>query len=99
MAVIPHLLTLADLSGPQIHRAVSHAYHPKQLSTPWLAPQLGSGKQLRLRMASQSLFNKSVALLFSKCSTRTRVATETASLLLSGRALFLGKYDIQLGVN
>jgi ornithine carbamoyltransferase len=99
MAVVPHLLTLADLSGPQIHRAVSHAYHLKQLSTPWLAPQLASGKQPRLRMPSQSLFNKSVALLFSKRSTRTRVAAETASLLLGGRALFLGKDDIQLGVN
>lgn len=99
MAVIPHLMTLADLSGPQIHRAVSHAYHLKQLSTPWLAPQLVSGKQPRLRMPSQSLFNKSIALLFSKRSTRTRVAAETAALLLGGRALFLGKEDIQLGVN
>jgi ornithine carbamoyltransferase len=92
-------MTLADLSVPQIHRAVSHAYHLKQLSTPWLAPQLGSGKQPRLRMPSQSLFNKSIALLFSKRSTRTRLAAETAALLLGGRALFLGKDDIQLGVN
>jgi len=99
MAVVPHLKTLADLSVPQIRRAVSHAYHLKQLSTPWLAPQLGSGKQPRLRMPSQSLFNKSIALLFSKRSTRTRVAAETAALLLGGRALFLGKDDIQLGVN
>jgi ornithine carbamoyltransferase len=99
MAVVPQLMTLADLSGPQIHRVVSHAYHLKQLSTPWLAPQLGSRKQPRLRMPSQSLFNKSVALLFSKRSTRTRVAAETAALLLGGRALFLGKEDIQLGVN
>ena len=99
MAVVPQLMTLADLSGPQIHRIVNHAYHLKQLSTPWLAPQLGSRKQPRLRMPSQSLFNKSVALLFSKRSTRTRVAAETAALLLGGRALFLGKEDIQLGVN
>jgi aspartate carbamoyltransferase catalytic subunit len=99
MAVVPHLMTLADLSGPQIYRAINHAYHLKQLSTPWLAPQLGSGKQPRLRMPSQSLFNKSVALLFSKRSTRTRLAAETAALLLGGRALFLGKEDIQLGVN
>ncbi|KAI0293895.1 Aspartate/ornithine carbamoyltransferase [Multifurca ochricompacta] len=89
MAAVPHLMTLADLSGPQILRAVSHAYHLKQLSTPWLAPQLNSGKQPRLRMPSQSLFN----------NTRTRVAAETASLLLGGRSLFLGKEDIQLGVN
>ena len=99
MTVVPHLMTLADLSVPQIHRAVSHAYHLKQLSSPWLAPQLGSGKQPRLRMPSQSLFNKSIALLFSKRSTRTRVAAETAALLLGGRALFLGKDDIQLGAN
>lgn len=99
MAVVPRLMSLADLSGPQIHRAISHAYHLKQLSTPWLAPQPGSGKQPRLRMPSQSLFNKSIALLFSKRSTRTRLAAETAALLLGGRALFLGKDDIQLGVN
>jgi ornithine carbamoyltransferase len=99
MAIVPHLMTLADLSGPQILRAVTHAYYLKQLSTPWLAPQFGSGKQSRLRMPSQSLFNKSIALLFSKRSTRTRLAAETASLLLGGRALFLGKEDIQLGVN
>ncbi|KAF8263599.1 ornithine carbamoyltransferase [Lactarius quietus] len=99
MAVVPHLMTLADLSGPQILRIVAHAHHLKQLSTPWLAPQLSSAKQPRLRMPSQSLFNKSIALLFSKRSTRTRLAAETASLLLGGRALFLGKEDIQLGVN
>lgn len=50
-------------------------------------------------MPSQSLFNKSIALLFSKRSTRTRLSAETASVLLGGRALFLGRDDIQLGVN
>jgi ornithine carbamoyltransferase len=99
MAIVPHLMTLADLSGPQIHRVITHAHHLKQLSTPWLAPQLRSGKQPQLRMPSQSLFNKSIALLFSKRSTRTRVAAETAAVLLGGRALFLGKEDIQLGVS
>ncbi|KAI0288727.1 ornithine carbamoyltransferase [Russula brevipes] len=99
MAVVPHLMTLADLSVPQINRVLSHSYHLKRLSAPWLAPQRGSGKQPRLQMPSQSLFNKSIALLFSKRSTRTRVSAETAALLLGGRALFLGKEDIQLGVN
>ncbi|RKP24231.1 ornithine carbamoyltransferase [Syncephalis pseudoplumigaleata] len=37
--------------------------------------------------------------MFSKRSTRTRVATETAITHLGGRALFLGAQDIQLGVN
>ncbi|KAH9979546.1 Aspartate/ornithine carbamoyltransferase [Lactifluus volemus] len=82
---------------PQILNAVTHSHHLKNLSIPWLIP--GLGMQPRLRMPSQSLLNKSIALLFSKRSTRTRVAAETASLLLGGRALFLGKEDIQFGVS
>ncbi|TFY82163.1 hypothetical protein EWM64_g1855 [Hericium alpestre] len=100
MHAIPHLMTLADLTGPQILRLVTHAHFLKQVSLPWLAPQFTTqGKRGQLRMPSQSLFNKSIALLFSKRSTRTRVAAETASVLLGGRALFLGREDIQLGVN
>lgn len=93
-------MTLADLSPQQITRIINHAYYLKQVSLPWLRPQRPAGKkQPHLRMPSQSLFNKSIALLFSKRSTRTRVASETATMLLGGRALFLGSEDIQLGVN
>lgn len=53
----------------------------------------------RLALPSQSLFSKTIALLFSKRSTRTRLAAETSASLLGGRALFLGRDDIQLGVN
>ncbi|KAI0776850.1 mitochondrial ornithine carbamoyltransferase [Trametes elegans] len=94
---VPHLLTLADLSPSQIQRIVRHAHFLKRTSLPWLAPQK---RHVALqRLPSQSLFNKSVALLFSKRSTRTRLSAETAALLLGGQALFLGKDDIQLGVN
>jgi ornithine carbamoyltransferase len=99
MSVVPRLMTLADLSGPQINRLVNHAHHLKHLSMPWLAPQHATKKKSNLRMPSQSLFNKSIALLFSKRSTRTRLAAETAAVLLGGRALFLGSSDIQFGVN
>lgn len=99
MSVVPRLMTLADLSGPQINRLVNHAHHLKHLSMPWLAPQHATKKKSNLRMPSQSLFNKSIALLFSKRSTRTRIAAETAAVLLGGRALFLGSSDIQFGVN
>ncbi|KAI6017851.1 Aspartate/ornithine carbamoyltransferase [Pisolithus marmoratus] len=99
MSAVPHLMSLADLTAPQILRIVNHAHYLKQVSLPWLAPQSSSKKSARLRMPSQSLFNKSVALLFSKRSTRTRVSAETAAVLLGGRALFLGREDIQLGVN
>lgn len=92
-------MTLADLTVPQINRIISHSHTLKQVSLPWLAPQSQSKKQRALRMPSQSLFNKSIALLFSKRSSRTRISAETAASLLGGRALFLGKDDIQLGVN
>ncbi|KAF8582405.1 hypothetical protein K439DRAFT_1413350 [Ramaria rubella] len=95
-ATVPHLLTLADLTPPQITRILQHSLALKQTSLPWLQPQR---LPPRLRLPSQSLFNKSVALVFSKRSTRTRLSAETAAELLGGRALFLGKDDIQLGVN
>ena len=98
MSPVPHLMTLADLTAPQIMRLVNHAHYLKRVSLPWLAPQSQS-KSPRLRMPSQSLFGKSIALLFSKRSTRTRLSAETAAVLLGGRALFLGREDIQLGVN
>ncbi|KAF8840429.1 ornithine carbamoyltransferase [Paxillus ammoniavirescens] len=99
MSPVPHLMSMADLTGPQILRLVNHAHYLKQVSLPWLAPQSQSKKNARLRMPSQSLFNKSIALIFSKRSTRTRLAAETSAVLLGGRALFLGHEDIQLGVN
>lgn len=98
MARVPRLMSMADLAGPQIQRLVGHAHALKQTSLPWLAPQSKHLRQ-RQRLPSQSLFNKSIALLFSKRSTRTRVSAETAAVLLGGRALFLGREDIQLGVN
>jgi len=96
---VPHLMTLADLSPSQINNIVSHAHHLKHISLPWLSPQQRGVKASKLRMPSQSLFSKSIALLFSKRSTRTRLSAETAAVLLGGKALFLGKDDIQLGVN
>ena len=98
MSRVPHLMTMADLTGPQIMRMVNHAHALKQTSLPWLVPQ-SNQKKTRLRMPSQSLFNKTIALVFSKRSTRTRVSAETAAVLLGGRALFLGREDIQLGIN
>lgn len=98
---VPHLMTLADLSVPQINRILAHSLSLKQQSTPWLQPMGSISKraQGRMRMPSQSLFNKTIALLFSKRSTRTRLAAETSAVVLGGRALFLGREDIQLGVN
>jgi ornithine carbamoyltransferase len=95
-------MTLAELSPKQIQGLLTHAHHCKQTSLPWLRPHsaaIGAVQRNRLRLPSQSLFNKTVALMFSKRSTRTRLAAETSISLLGGRALFLGAQDIQLGVN
>lgn len=98
--IVPHLMTLADLSTPHIKRILTHSLYCKQISKPWLLPHTRKlTKKNQLRLPSQSLFNKTIALLFSKRSTRTRLASETSVSLLGGKALFLGKEDIQLGVN
>ena len=94
-----HLMTLADLSPAQINRVLSHALTLKNQSQPWLQHVASAKGTKKMRLPSQSLFLKTIALLFSKRSTRTRVAAETSASLLGGQALFLGADDIQLGVN
>ena len=96
---VPHLMTLADLSGPQINRILAHSLQLKRRSTPWLLPQMAGAKKHKMRLPSQSLFGKSIAILFSKRSTRTRLAAETSAEILGGKTIFLGLDDIQLGVN
>ena len=100
MASVKHLMSLADLSVPQINHLIHLAAKLKNVSTPLLRHvEPGAPSRLTLPIPPQSLSHKSVALIFNKRSTRTRVAAETATVLLGGRALFLGKEDIQLGVN
>ncbi|GAA6063899.1 hypothetical protein JCM10212_002431 [Sporobolomyces blumeae] len=104
----PHLLTLADLTVPQIQSLVSSAVafkkHYKSLAIPESARIEGASYEKGDPNASEdvkrkSLESKTVALMFSKRSTRTRVASETAVQLLGGHPMFLGSADIQLGVN
>ncbi|KAK4688836.1 ornithine carbamoyltransferase, partial [Tremellales sp. Uapishka_1] len=84
----PHLLTLADLSPKQISSLLISSLAFKHVF-----------KAIGPVAVQKSLSDRTVALLFSKRSTRTRVASESAVASLGGNAMFLGSQDIQMGVN
>jgi ornithine carbamoyltransferase len=87
-----HLLSIADLSVPELTSILSRSAELKQsVKARNLLP--GSTEFTPGPLAGQS-----VAMMFSKRSTRTRVSTESAIALLGGHPMFLGKDDIQLGV-
>lgn len=95
----PHLLTLADLSVPQIQGLISHAVALKKYYKSRAIPQAGriAGAQFEQGDAQapgedvtgKSLTDKTVAFMFSKRSTRTRVSGETAVKLLGALSLLL----------
>jgi ornithine carbamoyltransferase len=90
----PHLLTIADLTRAELAALVLGAHAHKSAARASATGPLLPAPQLRA-----ALSGRQVALLFSKRSTRTRVSTEGAVAALGGHALFLGRDDIQLGVN
>ncbi|THX16121.1 ornithine carbamoyltransferase [Aureobasidium pullulans] len=84
-----HLMSIADLTPAELSTLVRNAASHKNAVKSGHVPASLQG----------SLFGKTVALTFSKRSTRTRVSTEGAVALMGGHPMFLGKDDIQLGVN
>ncbi|MCL1820076.1 MAG: ornithine carbamoyltransferase [Oscillospiraceae bacterium] len=78
-----HLLKMADLSGEEIIKILDLADQMKY--------NLKNGIEHRI------LEGKSLAMIFSKSSTRTRVSFEVGIGQMGGRALFLSSNDIQLG--
>ena len=84
-----HLLSIADLTPVELTTLVRNAASHKQAIKSGSVPVSLLG----------SLSGKTVAMPFSKRSTRTRVSTEAAVATMGGHAMFLGKDDIQLGVN
>ncbi|THZ00785.1 ornithine carbamoyltransferase [Aureobasidium pullulans] len=84
-----HLMSIADLTPAELSTLVRNAASHKNAVKSGHVPVSLQG----------SLFGKTVALTFSKRSTRTRVSTEGAVALMGGHPMFLGKDDIQLGVN
>jgi len=77
-----HLLTIRDLSREEILALVKRA------------AELKAGWKEGLR--PQPLADKTVALIFEKASTRTRVSFETGIGQLGGHSLFLSGRDTQL---
>ena len=80
-----HLLTLKDYSKEEILYLLD------------LSSQLKTAHKKNER--TKPLDGKTLGMIFQKRSTRTRVSTEVGMDFLGGHALFLGKDDIQLGVN
>lgn len=84
-----HLLSIADLTPTEFAALVRNASSHKQAIKAGLIPESLQG----------TLAGKTVAMMFSKRSTRTRISTEGAVVKMGGHPMFLGKEDIQLGVN
>lgn len=81
----PHLLSLADLTVPEIGTLLESAHrlkkNYKENRIPLQASQFGHTKETEL------LKGRSVAILMSKRSTRTRVASESATALLGAHTV------------
>ncbi|CCU76084.1 hypothetical protein BGHDH14_bgh00904 [Blumeria hordei DH14] len=84
-----HLLSIADVSALELHKLVENA-------SAW---KTAAKSGLVAREKASGLASQTIAMIFSKRSTRTRVSTEAAVTMLGGHSMFLGSGDIQLGVN
>ncbi|KAK5658588.1 hypothetical protein OQA88_1981 [Cercophora sp. LCS_1] len=84
-----HLTSISDLSSAEFTKLVRNAAFHKTAVKAGQTP----------KTLSDSLSGQTIAMMFSKRSTRTRVSTEAAVTLMGGHPMFLSKDDIQLGVN
>ncbi|HXG27894.1 MAG TPA: ornithine carbamoyltransferase [Nevskiales bacterium] len=76
-------LTLMDCTPQELRRLIERAIELKRM--------------LRHRDVYEPLKNRTLAMLFEKSSTRTRVSFEVAMAQFGGHALFLSPRDTQLG--
>jgi len=78
-----HFLTLKDFTKDEILEIINLGLEIK--------------KNLRAGIYNEEFKNKTLAMIFEKSSTRTRVSFETGTFQLGGHALFLSNRDIHLG--
>ncbi|MCH9645352.1 MAG: ornithine carbamoyltransferase [Proteobacteria bacterium] len=81
--MMKHFINLDDLSNHDLTGIIDNAIALK--------------KQHQAGEINQQLKNKTLAMIFDKSSTRTRVSFEAGMTQLGGHALFLSDRDIQLG--
>ena len=78
-----HFLTLKDFTKDEILEIITLGLEIK--------------KNLKSNIYKKELENQTLAMIFEKSSTRTRVSFETGMFQLGGHALFLSNRDIHLG--
>ncbi|CAR30427.1 ornithine carbamoyltransferase [Lachancea thermotolerans CBS 6340] len=86
-----HLVSIKDLTDKEFQVLVDRAEYYKKT---FKCGDLSAAQKNHVK-----LLGKTAALIFSKRSTRTRVSTEGALSFFGAQPMFLGKDDIQLGVN
>ena len=83
MTKVRHFKSLLDINKKEFIRIIERAIALKQESK--------NGK------INDALKNKTMAMIFKKNSTRTRVAFETAMFSMGGHAIFLSSDTTQIG--
>lgn len=83
MSKTRHFLTLMDFTSDELQQLLQHAIEMK--------------KQYKTGAIYEPLKNMTLAMIFEKSSTRTRVSFEAGMNQLGGHAMFLTSRDTQLG--
>ena len=83
MSKTRHFLTLMDFTSDELQQLLQHAIEMK--------------KQWKAGTIYEPLKNMTLAMIFEKSSTRTRVSFEAGMNQLGGHAMFLTSRDTQLG--
>ena len=81
--MIKHFINFDDLSLKELQGIIDQAISLK--------------KEHKSNLINDTLKNKTLAMIFDKSSTRTRVSFEAGMTQLGGQSLFLSEKDIQLG--
>ncbi|MDC1065335.1 ornithine carbamoyltransferase [Candidatus Pseudothioglobus singularis] len=81
--MIKHYINFDDLSLKELQGIIDQAISLK--------------KEYKSGQINDTLKNKTLAMIFDKSSTRTRVSFEAGMTQLGGQSLFLSEKDIQLG--